>query len=82
MANIPDSRWLIVKDIPINRGQSVIKAGGVVDVRHQTVYLNSGMLDLSYQEDFRNLIVNDKEHKYLRPYNDIVGKSIIGHVDI
>ena len=28
MKEIADSRWLIVKDIPINRGQNFIKKGG------------------------------------------------------
>ena len=78
MKNVADSRWLIVKDIPINKGQSVIKAGGVIDFQNHVVYLNGGMLDLGYQQDFTNLVMSDKKHEYVRPYNDITGKSIIG----
>ena len=79
---IKDSKWLIVKDIPINRGADKIKAGGVITVSHGTIYLNGGMLPLDYQQDFKELIMNDNEHKYVRPYNDIVGKPIIGDVDL
>lgn len=81
MKSIVDSKWLIVKDIPINRGQSVIKAGGVITVSNRVVYLDGGMLDLGYQQDFTNLIMSDKKHEYVRPYNDITGKSIIGGKD-
>ena len=81
MAEVADSRWLIVKDIPINRGQSVIKKGGVIDFRNHVVYLDGGMLDLGFQQDFKNLVMSDKKHKYVRPYNDITGKSIIGNVE-
>lgn len=80
MKNIADSKWLIVQDIPINRGQSVIKSGGVVTVSNHVIYLDGGMLDLGYQEDFANLIISDKKHEYVRPYNDITGKSIIGDI--
>ena len=78
MANIADSKWLIVKDIPINRGQSSIKAGGVITVSHHVIYLDGGMLDLGYQEDFKQLILTDKKHEYIRPYNDIVGQRLVG----
>lgn len=80
MKEIADSKWLIVQDIPINKGQSVIKAGGIVTVSNHTIFLNGGMLDLGYQQDFKNLIMSDKDHKYIRPYNDIVGKRLVGGV--
>ncbi len=38
------------------------------------------MLDLGYQQDFKNLVMSDKKHEYVRPYNDITGKSIIGDI--
>ena len=80
MKEIADSRWLIVKDIPINRVKKIIKKGGVIDFRNHAVYLDGGMLDLSYQQDFKNLVIKDKKHEYVRPYNDITGKSIIGDI--
>jgi len=74
---IADSKWLIVKDIPIDKGQSTIKEGGIITFSHGVCYLNGGMLPLEYQEDFSNLVMTDAQHRYIRPYNDIVGKSII-----
>ena len=80
MREIEDSKWLIVQDIPINKGQSSIKKGSVVTISNHVVYLDGGMLDLGYQQDFKNLIMSDKDHKYIRPYNDVVGKRLVGGV--
>ena len=55
-----------------------MKSQEMVKNSNHVIYLNGGMLNLGYQEDFANLITSDKKHKFIRPYNDITGKSIIG----
>lgn len=82
MANVKNGKWLIVKDIPINRGKSSIKKGGMLVVVNNVVYLDNGLLPRDYQEDFLELIATDMKHTYVRPCNDIVGKPIIGNVDL
>ena len=68
---VKDGKYIIVKDIPINGGKSVIPVNTEVTVVQGTVYTNVAVVSPDYQEDFKQLIETDVEHKYVRPHNDI-----------
>lgn len=68
---VKDGKYLIVKDIPINEGRSTIPANTEITIAQGTVYYNGSLISPDYQEDFKQLIETDVEHKYVRSNNDI-----------
>lgn len=75
-----DSKYVVLKDIPISKnGDKVIARGTEITVTHDCVYMNGGLLPMEWQEDFAHLIMKEKKTgwKYLHPDNPIVGDSLL-----
>lgn len=74
-----DSKYVVLKNIPLDSKGKSIERGTEISVTHNCVYMNGGLLPMDYQEDFINLIKTEEKTgwKYLHPDNPVVGKSII-----
>lgn len=71
ITKVNDGAWTIVKDIPINGGKSKIEKGHMINVVRNTVYMEGNPVSPDYQEDFKQLILRDTKHEYLRPYREV-----------
>lgn len=75
-----EGRYLVCKDIPLDpKGEKVIPKGTELNVIHDVVYMDGGLVPPEYQADFRTLIETEEQngYKYVHPNNSKVGKSII-----
>lgn len=63
-----DARYLIVKDIYVEERDMTIKHGGLVTRTHGCYYLDGGLLDRYFQDQFDRLIDYETENgfKYLK----------------
>ena len=80
MTQVKDGRYLINKDIPLDRnGEKVIKKGAELYLTNGVFYLEGNLLSEDYQYDFRELLTREVENgwNYVVPANPKVGKSII-----
>lgn len=64
----PDAMYLIVNDIYVEEQKITIKKGGLVTRTHGCYYLDGGLLDPYFQDQFDRLIDYETENgfKYLK----------------
>lgn len=64
----PDAKYVIVKDIHVEARNMTIKEGGVVTRTHGCYYLEGGLLDKYFQDQFDRLIDYEQQNgwKYLK----------------
>ena len=64
-----EGKYRIVKDIPVGRNGEKISAGLDLYLSNGVFYMDGGMLDKDFQEDFRKLLTIEmkKGWNYLRP---------------
>ena len=80
MAEVKDGRYIIAKDIPLDKkGETVINKGRELYLTNGVFYLDSILLGPEYQYDFRALLKEEAETgwNYVVPANPKVGESII-----
>ena len=80
MTKVKDGRYLINKDIPLDRtGEKKIKKGAELYLVNGVFYLEGNLLQEDYQYDFRELLTREAETgwNYVVPANPKVGDSII-----
>ena len=80
MAEVKDGRYIIAKDIPLDKkGETVINKGRELYLTNGVFYLDSILLGPEYQYDFRALLTKEAETgwNYVVPANPKVGESII-----
>lgn len=80
MAEVKDGRYLIAKDIPLDKkGETVINKGRELYLTNGVFYLDSVLLDPAYQYDFRELMKKEVKNgwNYIVPANPKMGESII-----
>ncbi len=65
---VREGKYTLVKDIPLG-GDDKIKAGTSIYLTEGVFYMEGGLLDQDFQEDFRKLLENETRYgfKYLRP---------------
>ena len=65
---VQEGKYTIVKDIPLG-GNDKIKAGTSIYLTNGVFYMDGGLLDQDFQEDFKNLIIREARNgwNYLRP---------------
>lgn len=63
-----EGKYTLVKDIPLGGGEK-IKAGTSIYLTEGVFYMEGGLLDQDFQEDFRRLLEREERsgYKYLRP---------------
>ncbi len=64
-----EGKYRIVKDIPVGRNGEKISAGLDLYCANGVFYMDGGMLDRDFQEDFKKLLTIEikKGWNYLRP---------------
>lgn len=80
MAEVKDGRYLIAKDIPLDKkGEKVIQKGRELYLTNGVFYLDSILLSPDYQYDFRELLKREVKTgwNYVVPANPKTGKSMI-----
>lgn len=80
MTQVRDGRYLINKDIPLDKtGEKKIRQGAELYLTNGVFYLEGNLLQEDYQYDFRELLKRETENgwNYIVPANPKVGKSII-----
>ncbi len=62
-----DAIFVLAKDIPL-QGGGTIKKGTHIHLINDLFYLEEGLLEPEFQEDFRKLYINELKHgfKYLK----------------
>lgn len=65
---VTEGKYTLVKDIPLG-GDEKIKAGTAIYLTEGVFYMEGGLLDQSFQEDFRTLLERETKYgfNYLRP---------------
>lgn len=65
---VREGKYTLVKDIPLG-GDEKIKAGTSIYLTEGVFYMEGGLLDQSFQEDFRMLLERETKYgfNYLRP---------------
>ena len=65
---VKEGKYTLVKDIPLG-GDEKIKAGTSIYLTEGVFYMEGGLLDQSFQEDFRQLLECETRYgfNYLRP---------------
>ena len=65
---VREGKYTLVKDIPLG-GDDKIKAGTSIYLTEGVFYMEGGLLDQSFQEDFRRLLEKETKYgyNYLRP---------------
>ena len=65
---VKEGKYTLVKDIPLG-GDEKIKAGTSIYLTEGVFYLEGGVLDEGFQEDFKRLLERETKHgfNYLRP---------------
>lgn len=65
---VTEGKYTLVKDIPLGGGEK-IKAGTSIYLTEGVFYMEGGLLDQSFQEDFRTLLERETKYgfNYLRP---------------
>ena len=65
---VKEGKYTLVKDIPLG-GDEKIKAGTSIYLTEGVFYMEGGLLDQGFQEDFRNLLEQETKYgfNYLKP---------------
>lgn len=65
---VREGKYTLVKDIPLS-GDDKIKAGTSIYLTEGVFYMEGGLLDQDFQEDFRQLLERETKYgfNYLRP---------------
>jgi hypothetical protein len=65
---VQEGKYTLVKDIPLG-GDNKIKAGTSIYLTNGVFYMDGGLLDQDFQEDFKTLIMREAKNgwNYLRP---------------
>lgn len=63
-----DGKYTLIKDIPLG-GDDKIKAGTSIYLTEGVFYMEGGLLDQDFQEDFKRLLEREQRYgyNYLRP---------------
>ena len=65
---VKEGKYTLVKDIPLG-GDETIKAGTSIYLTEGVFYMEGGLLDQGFQEDFRNFLEQETKYgfNYLKP---------------
>lgn len=63
-------KWVVVKECPIAGG--ILPVNSEIHIVHGCIYFNGGLMDSFYQNEFINLLLQERKHPhYLRKMNNV-----------